>query len=125
MLLEGYKIDEIYDIVRNVKFYDNLTFEEFKEVFEFLEYSGLIRKGKVTRKGRKYFYSNISMIPDEKKVKVIDITTQGVIGYLDESFLSSLNNVFAMKGELWRIVAIFEVVLMIVFFFHYLKYLHA
>lgn len=106
MLLEGYKIDEIYDIVRNVKFYDNLTFEEFKEVFEFLEYSGLIRKGKVTRKGRKYFYSNISMIPDERKVKVIDITTQRVIGYLDESFLSSLNNVFAMKGELWRIVAI-------------------
>lgn len=111
MLLEGYSIDEIYEIVKSVKFYDDLTEDEFKEVCEFLEVNGLIRGGRVTRKGRRYFYSNISMIPDERKVKVVDVTTQRVIGYLDESFLSLLDyNVFVMKGEIWKILAVDEVV---------------
>ena len=51
------------------------------------------------------------MIPDERRFKVIDITSGRTIGYLDESFVSSFEgNVFAMKGELWRIVAIEDTV---------------
>ncbi|ADB57209.1 DEAD/DEAH box helicase [Archaeoglobus profundus] len=111
MLMEGYDLGAIYEIVKRVKFYDDLSEEEFNEICAFLEKNGLIRNGKVTRSGRRYFYSNISMIPDEKKVKVVDTATHKVIGYLDESFVSLLDhNVFAMKGELWRIVAIDDVV---------------
>ncbi|WP_457549032.1 DEAD/DEAH box helicase [Archaeoglobus sp.] len=111
MLMEGYDLDRIYEIIARVKFYDSLSEDEFKEVCDFLEKNGLIKKGKVTKRGRKYFYSNISMIPDEKKIKVVDTATHRVIGYLDESFVSLLDhNVFAMKGELWRIVAIDYVV---------------
>ncbi len=105
MLLEGYKIDEIYDTVKRVKFYENLSREEFDEVCEFLRRCGLMKR----RKGRRYFYSNVSMIPDEKKVKVVDVTGR-VIGYLDESFLTTDLNVFAMKGEIWKVVAIDDVV---------------
>ncbi len=111
MLMEGYDLDRIYETIVRVKFYDDLSEDEFKEVCDFLEKNGLIRNGKVTRRGRRYFYSNISMIPDEKKIKVVDTATHKVIGYLDESFVSLLDyNVFAMKGELWRIVAIDDVV---------------
>ncbi len=111
MLLEGYRIEEIFDVVKRVKFYEDLTWEEFKEVCDFLEENRLILNGRITRKGRKHFYSNLSMIPDERKVKVIDVTTRKVIGYLDENFLSLDHSVFAMKGELWRIVAIDDAVM--------------
>ena len=111
MLLEGYKIEEMFDVFKSVKFYENLTWEEFKEVCNFLEENRLISNGRITRKGREHFYSNLSMIPDEKKVRVIDVTTRRVIGYLDENFLSLDHNVFAMKGELWRIVSIDDVVM--------------
>ena len=111
MLLEGYKPNEIYEIIKRVEPYRDLSYDEFQFVLEFLERNGLIKNGKVTRAGRRHFYENISMIPDEKKFKVVDITTNRVIGYLDESFLSYFEyGVFAMKGELWKIVAIDEVV---------------
>ncbi len=111
MLLEGYKPNEIYEIVKRVEPYRDLSYDEFQFVLEFLERNSLIKNGKVTKAGRRHFYENISMIPDEKKLKVVDITTNRVIGYLDESFLSYFEyGVFAMKGELWKIVAIDEVV---------------
>ena len=54
-----------------------------------------------------YFYSNISMIPDERSFMVRDIATRGIIGTLDESFVLSLDGPYAMfvaKGRTWRVV---------------------
>ncbi|RLI84979.1 MAG: helicase [Archaeoglobales archaeon] len=111
MLLEGYNPKEIYEIVKRTEPYRDIDYELFQSVLEFLERCGLIRDGRVTRIGRRYFYRNLSMIPDESKLKVVDITTNRVIGYLDESFISYFDfGVFAMKGELWRVLAIDDVV---------------
>ena len=59
----------------------------------------------------KYFYDNISMIPDEKIYKVIDITTRSFVATLDEAFVASYakeNPRFIVKGTSWHIVEIKE-----------------
>ncbi|MEM1579205.1 MAG: DEAD/DEAH box helicase [Archaeoglobaceae archaeon] len=106
---------KVYEIIRRCYFYRNLSFEEFEELCEYLSglwrifYNGLEISAR--RRTRKYFYENISMIPDEKSYKVIDITTGKTIGVLDESFLSTFSGeVFVMKGELWRVLSVDEVV---------------
>ncbi len=109
-------VERCYDIISRSEPFRELRMEEFLEICDFLAKGKVISfDGKVIkarRKTRTYFYENISMIPDEKRYKVIDITTGKVIGYLDETFVSSFDcKVFAMKGELWRVVSIGEDVL--------------
>lgn len=64
-----------------------------------------------SRKGMNYFYENISMIPDERSYMIRDIGTRAVIGTLDESFVASFAEEYAMfiaKGRTWRIVEMRE-----------------
>ncbi len=117
MALEYGQIDakKCYEIISRAYPFRNLKFEDFLEICRFLADDRVIAFDgeiiKPTRKTRRYFYDNVSMIPDERRFKVIDITSGRTIGYLDESFVSSFEgNVFAMRGELWRIVAINDVV---------------
>lgn len=104
-----------YSIIRRAYPYRGLSYEKFVEICEFLANGNVIvfdgEEIAPLRKTRRYFYENISMIPDEKHYRVVDITTGKTIGVLDESFLSTFSGeVFAMKGELWRVVAVDEVV---------------
>ncbi|MEM4279438.1 MAG: DEAD/DEAH box helicase [Archaeoglobaceae archaeon] len=100
-----------YEIIKRSYFFRNLSFEEFDEVCKYLaELWRIFYDGdeiSARRRTRKYFYDNISMIPDEKSYKVVDVTSGKVIGVLDESFLSTFSGeVFAMKGELWRVLSV-------------------
>jgi ATP-dependent Lhr-like helicase len=64
-----------------------------------------------TRKGMKYFYDNISMIPDERSFLIRDISNRAIVGTLDESFVASFAEPFATfiaKGRNWRIIEIRE-----------------
>jgi ATP-dependent Lhr-like helicase len=62
------------------------------------------------RKGAiQFFYENLSMIPDEKSYRIVDITTRKSIGTLDEFFIATYGEVgvrFIVKGASWRIVEI-------------------
>ncbi len=74
----------------------------------FIEPDGSFRR---SRKGMAYFYENISMIPDERNYLVRDIGTRAIIGTLDESFVASFAEEYAMfiaKGRTWRIVEMRE-----------------
>jgi len=107
--------ERCYEIISRAYPFRNLKFDVFLEICNFLAEDRVIAfDGEVirpTRKPRRYFYDNISMIPDERRFKVIDIASGKAIGFLDESFVSSFEgSVFAMKGELWRIVAINDAV---------------
>jgi len=60
-----------------------------------------------SKKGMNYFYNNISMIPDERTYLIRDIGSRGIIGTLDESFVATFAEPYAMfiaKGRTWRIV---------------------
>ena len=108
-------VNECYETFKNLRPFRNLSYDKFVSLCEFLNELKLIRfdgeRIGVTRKTRIYFYDNLSMIPDERRMKVVDVVSGRVIGYLDESFVSSCDSeVFAMKGELWRIVSVDDVV---------------
>ncbi len=107
--------EEVYRIIRKAYPYRNLSFEDFEKICEYLDTIGKIfyDDGEIgaRRNTRRYFYNNISMIPDEKRYKVIDITSGRTIGSLDESFLSTFSGEsFAMRGELWRVLSVEDVV---------------
>jgi ATP-dependent Lhr-like helicase len=108
-------VRKVYSILKRAYPYRDLEFDKFLKICEFLAngniifFDGEVISGR--RKTRYYFYENISMIPDEKNYRVVDITTGKTIGLLDESFLSTFSGeVFAMKGELWRVLSVDEVV---------------
>lgn len=108
-------INNAYRIVKRAYPYANLSFEEFEKICEYLDSIGKIfyDDGEIgaRRNTRRYFYNNISMIPDEKRYKVVDVTTGKAIGSLDESFLSTFSGeIFAMKGELWRVLSVEDAV---------------
>ena len=60
-----------------------------------------------TGRTRKYLSLNLSMIHDEKKIRVFDMVTRRTVATLDESFVvgwAYTGAVFIAKGQLWRIL---------------------
>ena len=57
-----------------------------------------------------YFYSNISMIPDQRTYLIRDISTRTIVGTLDEAFAISLESkgTFIIKGNNWNFVQLEE-----------------
>ena len=69
--------------------------------------------GKSVRQGpraMKYFHGNLSLIPDQKTFGVRDITTQKMIGRLDERFILDLaqGDRIVFRGAVWAVVEIDE-----------------
>lgn len=61
--------------------------------------------------GRQHFYDNISMIPDEKTYLIRDVSSRGVIGTLDESFVATYAepySTFVARGRAWRVLEVGE-----------------
>ncbi len=59
-----------------------------------------------TRLTREYYYENLSMIPDETRYLVVDVSTNQTVGILGEEFV--LLNVkvgvhFVCKGKVWQV----------------------
>ncbi len=108
-------IKEAYEIVRRAQPYENLTEEEFWDVVRQLESERFlrIRGDRITRSrdSWRYYYYNLSMIPDEEKFTVIDTVSNRRVASLDEDFVTSYlegGTVFVVKGRPWRVVSIEE-----------------
>lgn len=103
---------KIYGIVRRAYPYQNLSYDVFIRVIEELKKNGVIWiENELIKKRKKatfYFIENISMIPDERSIDVIDVTTNKKVGRLDECFVTSYCGVgarFIMAGRTWEIVS--------------------
>lgn len=112
---EAISQSKFFSIVGRAYPYSTLTQEKLKEVIEFLESLHKLRveqEGKVLKKTgrtREYYYSNLSMIPDEKRYPTINILTDRKIGTLGDEFMTLHARVglhFVMRGKVWRIVQI-------------------
>ena len=105
--IEGGKM---YEIIKRAYPFRNLSRKKFKKILEQLWKQGSIWYGNVIgskRESRKYFIENISMIPDEKSMVVIDALSKKKIGQLDESFAITHCHEgasFIMKGKAWRVI---------------------
>ena len=103
-------VDEALALVRRAYPYRELAKEEFERVVAFMEKmrylhhdDGILRRGS---RIRQYYFENLSMIPDERRYQVIDVSTQQSVGILGEEFMMTkarLGLHFIVKGKVWQI----------------------
>ncbi len=105
--------DKLYEVMKRSYPFQELEKENFDAVVEQLFDLRIIwleedRIGK-SKNSRTHFFDNVSMIPDEKTFKVIDLTTRRIIGTLDEGFVvayATPDAPFIVRGLPWKIVEI-------------------
>ena len=107
--------DAAFEMFHGAYPFRTLTRSDMEDVLEQLKSIRMVfddgERFKRSKKGMDYFYSNISMIPDERTYKVRDIGTRAIIGTLDESFVATFQEAQAMfiaKGRTWRVVEMRE-----------------
>lgn len=105
--------EELYNIVSKAQPFKTLSREELWDVVKQLEGERYlrIRDDKITRARDtwRYYYGNLSMIPDDEKLSVVDTISGKRVAVLDEDFVAGyLTNgtVFVVKGRPWRVIAI-------------------
>jgi ATP-dependent Lhr-like helicase len=112
---EKVRADEAYALVCRAYPYRELNRQDFDKVVYFLEEMRQIRiDGDFLLRGsrtRQYYFENLSMIPDERRYRVIDVSTQQSVGILGEEFMMTkarLGLHFIVKGKVWQIEQISE-----------------
>ncbi len=115
LAVDNYKmeIDEALAIIKRAYPYRNLTREKFVEVLQFLRELHLIWvQDEIYGKKKasyRYYFENLSMIPDTKQYRTIEVGSQSFIGVLDEEFIATkadIGSSFIMKGRAWNIADI-------------------
>ncbi len=104
-----------FEVVKRAFPFRNLDRQRYEEVLDQLHDLRIIWREKEhigkSRNSRAHFLDNISMIPDERTYKVVDLTTRKIIGTLDEGFVVAYaepNAPFIVRGLPWKIVDIEE-----------------
>src|SRR2546427_10141375 len=101
---------EILKTIRSAEPYRMLEDAQADRVAEFLDHLGVLReqgdKVRVTPKGRRYYFENLSTIRDERRYQVMDLTTQKQVGILGEEVImiqarEGLH--FIVRGRPWKI----------------------
>jgi len=105
-------LDEALAVIRRAYPYQGLEKERLESTAGFLDQLGMLRLygGRLTRtrRTRDYYYGNLSMIPDEKRYPIIDLSTGGMVGTLGDEFVETKARkglTFIVKGRVWRIEA--------------------
>jgi ATP-dependent Lhr-like helicase len=110
-------VEYVYELVTKAYSFRNLKIEDLIDVLELLDSNYLIffDRTKMTywKKGRafKYYFENLSTIPDILKFKVFDSVGKKIIGSLDQRFVGDFGdsgNIFVLKGSQWRILNVDE-----------------
>ncbi|MGC9208935.1 MAG: DEAD/DEAH box helicase [Nitrososphaeria archaeon] len=114
------KVDEIYGILRETYPYRGLSYDELNRLIDYManRKPPLVRyrEGAVMKPSRsgplyEYYFSNLSMIPEEVNYVVIDEERDEPVGLLDESFVSEYGEIgtkFILAGSAWIITNIVE-----------------
>lgn len=113
-----YKTVNLEDIIKLAKgtiFYKDLTIEEVFSVLEILSEMSVIRvvneQVHMGRKSYEYYFSNISMIPDNLQYIVINALNNNRIGSIDYLFINEAleeGKPFILKGTGWSLISIDE-----------------
>src|SRR5438034_4871210 len=89
--------------------YSKLEDAELEKVVEFMRKMGYLKRDDQdlyrTSRTRLYYYENLSMIPDERRYPVIDLTNLQSVGILGEEFMLTMAHVglnFIVKGRVWQ-----------------------
>ena len=107
------EVEEAYGVVTKAFPFFDLELSDFLDVVSQLESERFLKRyGTRMRKTRwtwKYYYTNLSMIPDEEKYFVVDVATKKNVAMLDEEFVAEYlepGTVFIVRGRTWRVLSI-------------------
>jgi len=118
LLIESFEMefDEIYKIFKKAYPYKHMKKEDLKKIINFLNNQLRLvyiddTDGKVKRRRRAftYYFENLSVIPNQRRYRVIDTATNSMVGSLDEEFIASHGNTgstFIVRGRPWRILSV-------------------
>ncbi|MEM3789860.1 MAG: DEAD/DEAH box helicase [Thermoproteota archaeon] len=109
------KISHAFQVISRSYCFSKLDKRKFFEVLDFLSRLGLVKIRSdellLTEKSRSYYFSNLSMIPDEKRYPIVDLTTNRTIGVVGEEFVTLRAKEglhFICRGLVWNIEEISE-----------------
>jgi len=110
-------VERAYGIVTQSFPFRDLPLDELVSVLDLLDSNYLVffdrEKMSFWRKRRtfRYYFENLSTIPDILKFRVFDAIAKKTIGTLDQRFVGDYGdrgNVFVLKGSHWRIINVDE-----------------
>lgn len=106
-------IDKLHAIIRRAFPYSELTRQELCTVVSFLDelrithfHQNILHRDSRTHR---YYYENLSTIPDERIYPIIDLTTDKRVGILGEEFVLTKARVgmnFICRGFVWKIMSL-------------------
>jgi ATP-dependent Lhr-like helicase len=116
------KLDEILDVVRGAYPFLDLKEEDLLEVLDYMSgrrprFAMYIPEERLVLKPRpsdalyKYYFENLSMIPEEKHYVVIDEEKDEAVGMLDEAFVAEYGEPgvkFIVRGRPWKIIQVYN-----------------
>ena len=114
---EPKNLDDIYRIIKGAYPFRELAFSDLEQCAVLLDNFRIIKYYPNSQtyarriKSYKYYFENISTIPNMVKFEVIDVIRKKRIGTLDQQFVGEFGergNVFILKGTQWRIVSVDE-----------------
>lgn len=110
-------LEPAFEMVRKAYPFSTLSYHDMINVIELLHGQGIVRYDQLTQSYRrtirayKYYFENLSMIPEVLKFEVVDMINNRRIGSLDQEFVGDYGergNVFILRGSQWRIVSVDE-----------------
>ncbi|HVH15496.1 MAG TPA: DEAD/DEAH box helicase [Candidatus Angelobacter sp.] len=100
---------KVNEVLKRAFPYSMLEDGELEKVVEFMRKMGYVKRDDQTlyrtSRTRIYYYENLSMIPDERRYTVVDLTNQQSVGILGEEFMLTMAHVglnFIVKGRVWQ-----------------------
>ncbi len=107
------EIDELLKLIHAAYPFSTVSNEQLNKLLLFLEKRRIVKQEeqKISKnsKTRKFYYENLSTIPDVRKVNAIDMSTRSSIGVLDEDYVTEsveTGSVFVIRGRPWQVVSI-------------------
>lgn len=114
MSIEEFNIDrkKAFSTVRRSFMYRDLEYSSFEKVLRFLAALRMVWLDDGVKRGLKawrYYYENLSTIPDVMSYKVIDNIEGVEVGHLDEAFVAehaTEGSTLIVKGRPWRVLSV-------------------
>ena len=106
-----------FEIIIKAYSFRNLKLEDLVSVLDLLDSNYLIFFDRIKMSFRKkggafkFYFENLSTIPDILKFKVFDVVGKKIIGSLDQRFVGDFGdsgNIFVLKGSQWKILNVDE-----------------
>src|SRR5881409_311769 len=102
-------LGELNRILRRAYPYAKLDDAQLESVLVFMRKMGFLKRDNDvlyrTSRTRTYYFENLSMIPDERRYLVVDLTNQQSVGILGEEFMVEQARIglnFIIKGRVWQ-----------------------